>query len=63
MKERQEYQSGKVTKRRSISGDVNTCRGKNDETARHIQGRVKGSVLLNYKVRMVGAEVVSFQNH
>lgn len=50
-------------KRRSISGDVNTCRGKDDETARHIQGRVKGSVLLNCKVRMVGAEAVSFQSH
>lgn len=43
----EEYQSGKVTRRKGISCDVNECEVKKGKIARCTQRRVKGSVLLN----------------
>lgn len=51
-----------MTKEKEHSSDMNTCGGKSDENVRHTQGRLKGSVLLNYKFRMAGAEAVYFQS-
>lgn len=51
-----------MTKEKEYSSDMNTRGGKSDENARHTQGRVQGSELLNYKFRMAGAEALCFQS-